>query len=180
MGECQWQSSRRRLIGGGQGVNKETSRLECQQRARSQPEGLSRFGQMLLNQGEVEQILIDYIELKGRVKIERQRRADKIYFTEHESHPVTVESTSQGTNRMTQVLKPGDRTDARNAQVTELIQARYVIGCDGARSLVREQLKVPMDAESTDSMWGVIDIVPITDFRMPATCSKSANLTFGS
>jgi phenol 2-monooxygenase len=166
---------------GRQGVNKETSRLECQQRARSQPEGLSRFGQMLLNQGEVEQILIDYIESKGRVKIERQRRADKIYFTDHESHPVTVESTTQGTDRMTQVLSPEDRTDATgNAQVTELIQARYVVGCDGARSLVREQLKVPMDAESTDSMWGVIDIVPITDFRMPATCSKSANLTFGS
>ncbi|KAL3433571.1 FAD binding domain-containing protein [Aspergillus tetrazonus] len=147
------------------GVNKETSRLECQQRARSQPEGLSRFGQMLLNQGEVEQILIDYIESKGRVKIERQRRADKIYFTDHESHPVTVESTSQGTDRMAQVLNPGNRTDATgNAQVTELIQARYVVGCDGARSLVREQLKVPMDAESTDSMWGVIDIVPITDF----------------
>ncbi|KAL4758317.1 FAD binding domain-containing protein [Aspergillus foveolatus] len=148
------------------GVNKETSRLECQQRARSQPEGLSRFGQMLLNQGEVEQILIDYIESKGRIKIQRQRRADKIYFTDHESHPVTVESTSQGTDRMTQVLNPtADKTDATgNAQVTELIQARYVVGCDGARSLVREQLNVPMEAESTDSMWGVIDIVPITDF----------------
>ncbi|KAL4737667.1 FAD binding domain-containing protein [Aspergillus similis] len=147
-------------------VNKETSRLECQQRARSQPEGLSRFGQMLLNQGEMEQILIDYIESKGRVKIERQKRADKIYFTDHESHPVTVESTSQGTDRMMPVLKSDtDETDTTgNAQVTELIQARYVVGCDGARSLVREQLNVPMEAKSTDSMWGVIDIVPITDF----------------
>ncbi|KAL4747510.1 hypothetical protein BDW72DRAFT_209517 [Aspergillus terricola var. indicus] len=148
------------------GVNKETSRLECQQRARSQPEGLSRFGQMLLNQGEMEQILIDYIESKGRIKIERQRRADRIYFTDHESHPVTVESTSHGTDRITQVLKSDtDRTEIMgDGQVTELIQARYVVGCDGARSLVRGQLNVPMEAESTDSMWGVIDIVPITDF----------------
>ncbi|KAL4899370.1 hypothetical protein BDW74DRAFT_163547 [Aspergillus multicolor] len=148
------------------GVNKETSKLECQQRARSQPEGLSRFGQMLLNQGEVEQILIDYIESMGRIKIERQKRAEKIYFTDHESHPVTVETTGQRTDRMAQVLQNGD-SDASsqgNAQATEVIQARYVVGCDGAKSLVREQLDVPLEAKSTNSMWGVIDIVPITDF----------------
>ncbi|KAL6233624.1 hypothetical protein BDW75DRAFT_184867 [Aspergillus navahoensis] len=148
------------------GVDKETSRLECQQRARSQPEGLSRFGQMLLNQGEVEQVLIDYIDSKGRVKIERQKLAEKVYFTDHGSHPVTVETTGQRTDRMMQVLKPkGNETNINgHAQVTELIQARYVVGCDGARSLVREQLDVPMEAQSTDSMWGVVDIVPITDF----------------
>ncbi|KAL4983049.1 FAD binding domain-containing protein [Aspergillus falconensis] len=148
------------------GVNKETSRLECQQRARSQSEGLSRFGQMLLNQGEVEQVLIDYIDSKGRVKIERQKLAEKVYFTDHESHPVTVETTGQQADRMMQVLKPnGNETNTNgHARVTELIQARYVVGCDGARSLVREQLDVPMEAKSTDSMWGVIDIVPITDF----------------
>ncbi|KAL4974682.1 FAD binding domain-containing protein [Aspergillus desertorum] len=149
------------------GVNKETLGLECQQRTRSQPEGLSRFGQMLLNQGEVEQVLLDYIESKGRIKIERRKRAEKIYLTDHESHPVTVESTGQRVaDPMLQALKPdeGEANTSGDAQVTELIQARYVVGCDGARSLVREQLNVPMEAKSTDSMWGVIDIAPITDF----------------
>ncbi|KAL4951952.1 FAD binding domain-containing protein [Aspergillus filifer] len=146
------------------GVNLKSSRLECQDRARSQPDGLSRFKQMLLHQGEVEQIMIDYLNEKGRIKIERQKRAEKIYFTDDEIYPVTVETGSLRTDRMSHLLQPdGNETDG-DAQVTEVVQAKYVVACDGAKSTVREQLKVPSETKSTDSKWGVIDIVPITDF----------------
>lgn len=47
----------------------------------------------------------------------------------------------------------------------EVIRARYIIGCDGAHSWTREQLKVPVRVCSGDSTWGVVDIVPISDFR---------------
>ncbi|KAL4868383.1 hypothetical protein BDV12DRAFT_209214 [Aspergillus spectabilis] len=146
------------------GVNKESKNLECQQRMRSQPKGLSRFGQMLLNQGQVEQVMIDYLEDRGRVKIERQKRADKIYFTDEETHPVAVETTALRRDRMMHLLQDGEPDKSGDAQVTELIQARYVIACDGALSLARKQLNFHLESKSTDSMWGVIDIVPITDF----------------
>ncbi|KAL4936798.1 hypothetical protein BDV06DRAFT_204272 [Aspergillus oleicola] len=146
------------------GVNQESSRLECQHRARSQPDGLSRFEQMLLHQGEVEQIMIDYLEEKGHIKIERRKRAEKIYFTDNKTHPVTVETGSLRTDRISQLLQPGEKETNCDAQVKEVIQARYVVGCDGAKSTVREQLEVPLEAKSSDSKWGVIDIVPITDF----------------
>lgn len=46
----------------------------------------------------------------------------------------------------------------------EKLQAKYVIGAEGAHSWVRHQLGFKMEGASTDSVWGVIDIVPITDF----------------
>ena len=48
---------------------------------------------------------------------------------------------------------------------TEIIKAKYLIGCDGAHSWTRRQLGFQMEGEQTDFIWGVLDIVPITDFR---------------
>ncbi|KAL4879954.1 FAD binding domain-containing protein [Aspergillus karnatakaensis] len=148
------------------GVNQSSKKLECQQRMRSQPPGLSRFGQVLLNQGQVEQVMIDYINSQGKVTVERQKRAEKIYFNEIEdaTHPVTVEVTGQRRDKMVQVIQDGEANKSGDATMTEIIQAKYVVACDGAKSLVREQLGVNLSSKSTDSMWGVIDIVPITDF----------------
>lgn len=49
---------------------------------------------------------------------------------------------------------------------TEIIMAKYMIGCDGAHSWTRRQLGFQMEGEQTDFVWGVLDILPITDFRM--------------
>jgi phenol 2-monooxygenase len=131
---------------------------------RSQRKGLSRFGQMLLNQGQVEQVMIDYINEQGYLSIERNKRADKIYFTDDATHPVSVEVKSIRADRMVDAIQDGTAGEHGHAEVTEVIQAQYIVACDGARSLVREQLDVPLESKSTDSMWAVIDIVPITDF----------------
>jgi phenol 2-monooxygenase len=47
---------------------------------------------------------------------------------------------------------------------TEVVRARYMLGGDGAHSWVRGQLGFKLQGESTDYIWGVLDIVPITDF----------------
>ncbi|TKA66996.1 hypothetical protein B0A49_04491 [Cryomyces minteri] len=47
---------------------------------------------------------------------------------------------------------------------TEIVRAKYVIGCDGAHSWTRRQLGFKMEGEQTDFIWGVLDIQPITDF----------------
>jgi len=39
-----------------------------------------------------------------------------------------------------------------------------MLGADGAHSWVRNQLGFNLEGESTDYIWGVLDIVPITDF----------------
>lgn len=51
-----------------------------------------------------------------------------------------------------------------SAGTEEIVKAKYMLGADGAHSWTREQLGFKLDGESTDYIWGVLDIVPITDF----------------
>ncbi|KAF2859052.1 hypothetical protein K470DRAFT_250053 [Piedraia hortae CBS 480.64] len=46
----------------------------------------------------------------------------------------------------------------------EVVKAKYVLGSDGAHSWVRKELGFQLEGDSTDYIWGVVDIVPITDF----------------
>ena len=55
--------------------------------------------------------------------------------------------------------------DAAKEGSEEIVKAKYMIGCDGAHSWVRRQLGFEMEGEPTDYVWGVMDVVPITDFR---------------
>lgn len=58
------------------------------------------------------------------------------------------------------------RSAERNgrANQTEEVKAKFMVGCDGAHSWVRRQLGFKLEGDSTDYIWGVLDIVPITDF----------------
>ncbi|MFK7752140.1 MAG: FAD-dependent monooxygenase [Sedimentitalea sp.] len=46
----------------------------------------------------------------------------------------------------------------------ETIRARYVVGCDGARSAVREAMGQRLEGHSNRQLWGVMDILARTDF----------------
>ena len=59
------------------------------------------------------------------------------------------------------------RKSASRPATSETIHAKYVIGCDGARSWTRRTLGYELEGEATDFIWGVMDIIPITDFRKP-------------
>lgn len=50
------------------------------------------------------------------------------------------------------------------ASRTESVKAKFLVGCDGAHSWVRRQLGFTLEGDSTDYIWGVLDIIPITDF----------------
>lgn len=52
----------------------------------------------------------------------------------------------------------------QKANTTETIKAKYMVGADGAHSWVRKEIGLKLEGESTDYIWGVLDIVPITDF----------------
>ncbi|KAJ2994318.1 hypothetical protein NUW58_g1587 [Xylaria curta] len=60
------------------------------------------------------------------------------------------------------IEKSNGRKDVRE----EVVKAKYVVGCDGAHSWTRQTLgkDFEMRGEMTDFIWGVLDIVPITDF----------------
>ena len=67
----------------------------------------------------------------------------------------------------------GDKADT-----SEMVRAKFVVGCDGAHSWVRKQLGYGLEGESTDYIWGVLDIVPLTDFpdiRMRCAIHSAGN-----
>ncbi|KAE8366576.1 FAD binding domain-containing protein [Aspergillus caelatus] len=139
------------------GVDEKTGnirRIKCQP---SQPQELSRFDQMLLNQGAVEQILIDYLDSKGRVHVERGRKAEDLELPGRSGRNGDDEFPVQ-----VRVVSTNDEDG--QCDNAEVIHARYVIACDGARSWTSAQLKVDSDVWKTESTWGVMDIVPDTDF----------------
>ncbi|BCR90132.1 uncharacterized protein ACHE_60018A [Aspergillus chevalieri] len=127
------------------GRDEKKGQLQREKRLRSQPEELSPFSQRLLNQGIMEEVMIDYLRGKG-VEVEWSTAAESLEM-DHDDLPVVYVSRGQ-------VGK-------------DIISARYMIACDGARSWTRDQLHIPMDslsAPSEESIWGVMDFVPISDF----------------
>jgi FAD binding domain/Phenol hydroxylase, C-terminal dimerisation domain len=46
----------------------------------------------------------------------------------------------------------------------ETVKARYVVGCDGARSVVRQCLGLALRGDSANQAWGVMDVLAVTDF----------------
>ena len=57
-----------------------------------------------------------------------------------------------------------ERTDAAHAGQQETVKARYVVGCDGARSAVRTSIGRQLVGDSANQAWGVMDVLALTDF----------------
>nr|AFK24467.1 m-hydroxybenzoate hydroxylase [Chromohalobacter sp. HS-2] len=57
-----------------------------------------------------------------------------------------------------------ERTDKVHAGEVETVRARYVVGCDGARSAVRKSLGRLLEGDSANQAWGVMDVLAVTDF----------------
>jgi phenol 2-monooxygenase len=51
-----------------------------------------------------------------------------------------------------------------NAGETRVVRAKYVVGCDGARSTVRQAIGGKLHGDAAHQAWGVMDILANTDF----------------
>lgn len=56
------------------------------------------------------------------------------------------------------------RDDGGQAGETVTVRARYVVGCDGARSGVRKSIGRELVGDSANQAWGVMDVLAVTDF----------------
>lgn len=57
-----------------------------------------------------------------------------------------------------------ERSDAAHAGEIETVSARFVVGCDGARSQVRRAIGLTLEGDSANQAWGVMDVLAVTDF----------------
>ena len=131
-------------------------------------DGLSEFPHVILNQARVHDFYLDVMR-HGPAPLEPDysRRLRGLTIAPEGadgpvSHPVTATL---------------ERTDPEHQGQVETVRARYVVGCDGARSEVRRALGRELHGDSANQAWGVMDVLAVTDFpdiRLKATI-HSAN-----
>ncbi|PYH99697.1 phenol 2-monooxygenase [Aspergillus ellipticus CBS 707.79] len=143
----------------------------------------SPYKMAMLTQGRIERFILDAIKSSSDLEVERGVVAESLsYDASSENHsqkyPVTITLRTLSEEEATPYSYPGaseipaelddqpDEIQKRKHPVgtIETVRAKYLIGCDGAHSWTRKQLNIPFEGASTDHIWGVVDMIPITDF----------------
>ena len=117
-------------------------------RIRDTEEGLSEMPHVILNQARLHGMWLDAMKMSPtRLEPSYGRQLAEMEISE--SGPVNV------------VV---ERVDEVNRGQKEHVKAKYVVGCDGARSLVRRSLGLEMKGDFANQAWGVMDALVVTDF----------------
>ena len=120
-------------------------------------DGLSEFPHVVLNQARVHDFYLDVMRNSpNRLEPDYSRRLLDVEIDRNAAssrdtpdYPVTVRI---------------ERTDPEHRGQVEVVKARYVVGCDGARSVVRRSIGRELRGDSANQAWGVMDVLAVTDF----------------
>ncbi|UUX95183.1 FAD-binding monooxygenase [Aquabacterium sp. J223] len=120
-------------------------------RVQDTEDGLSEFPHVILNQARVQDFYLETMrQSPSRLEPHYARRLlDVTVDPADTDHPVTVRL---------------ERTDEGRSGRVETVKARYVVGCDGARSAVRKAIGRQLVGDSANQAWGVMDLLAATDF----------------
>jgi phenol 2-monooxygenase len=116
-------------------------------------DGLSEFPHVVLNQARVHDFFLEVMR-RSAAKLEPYY-ARRVLDVRTDAaagpgdHAVTVRLERLGPSRETRI---------------ETVRARYVVGCDGARSTVRRSIGRELHGDSANHAWGVMDVLAVTDF----------------
>ncbi len=114
--------------------------------------GLSHMPHVILSQARVHDFYLEQMAHSATALVPHYARKMVGLSRADETaseHPVTVQF---------------ERQDAGHEGTVETIRAKYVIGCDGARSAVRQAMGRKLVGESANHAWGVMDVLVDTDF----------------
>jgi phenol 2-monooxygenase (NADPH) len=123
------------------------SRIERTGRVQDTEDGLSEFPHVIVNQARLQQYLLDYMRLSPT-------RLEANYGLEF----VTLKVETEGEHPVVVTLR-----DVATGTPTT-VRAKYVVGCDGARSQVREAIGAVPRGDFANHAWGVVDMLAVTDF----------------
>ena len=116
-------------------------------------DGLSEFPHVILNQARVHDCFLDVM---------RKSPAKLSPYYSRRVLDVNVDPAAGADDHAVTVRL--ERIDAANEGKVETIKARYVVGCDGARSTVRKSIGRELHGDSANHAWGVMDVLAVTDF----------------
>src|SRR5919199_229132 len=116
-------------------------------------DGLSEFPHVIVNQARMLAYLLDHME-KSASRLAPfyglQASAVVVDTSGSMEYPVTV---------TLQQMKGLEHTGE-----TSTVRAKYVVGCDGARSRTRTAIGRKLVGDATNESWGVMDVLAVTDF----------------
>jgi phenol 2-monooxygenase (NADPH) len=110
---------------------------------------LSEFPHLIVNQARIHAHLLEKMRKSARRLVPDYGLEVTGVQVRDGEYPVLVTLTRAGT---------GSGTDLTR------VRARYVVGCDGARSRVREATGQKLAGDSANQAWGVMDVLAVTDF----------------
>jgi len=120
-------------------------------RVQDTEDGLSEFPHVVLNQARVHDLYLE--TMRNSPSRLEPHYARKLL-------DVKVDAAA-GDYPVTATL---ERTDPAHAGQREIVRARYVVGCDGARSATRAAIGRELAGEAAHQAWGVMDVLAVTDF----------------
>jgi phenol 2-monooxygenase (NADPH) len=117
-------------------------------------DGLSEFPHVILNQARVHDFYLDVMRKSpARLEPHYSRRVLDL----------TIASSSNDGD-LDAVTVRLERLDPSHEGQVETVNAKFVVGCDGARSAVRQSLGRALHGDSANQAWGVMDVLAVTDF----------------
>lgn len=114
---------------------------------------LSEMPHLIINQARVHDMFLD-VMLQSGSKLEphyQRRLLDLEVNPEDSEYPVTAKI-----ERLVNY--------SQYSQIIETVKAKYVVGCDGARSSVRTAIGKELVGDPLNQSWGVMDVLLNTDF----------------
>jgi phenol 2-monooxygenase len=116
-------------------------------------DGLSEFPHVVLNQARVHDFFLDTM---------RRSPARLEPYYSRRLHDLVID-TAAGFDDPA-VTVSFERVDPPGEGGVETVKARFVVGCDGARSIVRKSIGRELHGDSANHAWGVMDVLLVTDF----------------
>jgi phenol 2-monooxygenase (NADPH) len=111
---------------------------------------LSEFPHVIVNQARIQDYLLDVMR-RSEQRLEPDYNLEVVDVQRDDSHDYPLSVTLQ-------------RTDDSRAGAHITVRARYVVGCDGARSRVRTAIGQTLRGDAANHAWGVMDALAVTDF----------------
>ncbi|MDH6238155.1 FAD-binding monooxygenase [Cryobacterium sp. CG_9.6] len=124
----------------------DASRIVRTARAVDDPTGISEFPHLIVNQARV----LDYFA-------EVMKNAPTRMTPDYGFDFVGLTVASDGDYPVAVTLRTSEGRE-------RIVNARYVLGADGARSAVRQSIGCTMDGDQAFHAWGVMDALAVTDF----------------
>ena len=116
-------------------------------------DGLSEFPHVIVNQARMLAYLLEHMEKSAS-------RLAPFYGL----HASDVDVDSSGSSQYPVTVTVQHMNALEHTGDASTVRAKYVVGCDGARSRTRTAIGRELIGDATNESWGVMDVLAVTDF----------------